>query len=560
MKKIPATKLLTALAIALTGTQVCAVPLEFPVGDFTVSGSFDSTITVGTGIRLKNQSCGLILRDTSGLAPGGSQPKGAGAPAGCSEYLSGLGDQGDLNYNKGDAFTTYLKGTSELLLKFPDSVKFMGRVSWLKDFTATNTTGNTSVGNPPGVDGLTGPAYDQLTFKARLLDFWVSKDLDVGDQNMRIRVGNQVISWGESLFIPGGVNQTNAVDYMRLSQPGTQLKEVFLPAPIISVASGLGHGLNMEAYVQTNWNASYFPPTGSYWSVVNGLGAGSYSYGLANQSKPNTQYGGALRWQPDGTQVNLGLYAMSYTDKSPNLSYNVDGTHQAGWVYLQDRKMFAVSGNVAVGDWAFGTELSYRPKDAVSLNPGAGCTGNNGNCYIDEKKLQWHATGILSVTPGGAYGKILDLLGHAQTATLLAEAVMIKYPGLDQNYGGVPVSAGAWNAGLLSNPNAPLQSVGSATSSGFNFDFSWVYDGTLLSGWQVQPEFYYFRAVQGHTPNLLATFMEGAQSANVIVTLTQNPANWVVGLNYAKFWGGSNVFDQPLADRDFFGVYIARNF
>ena len=64
----------------------------------------------------------------------------------------------------------------------------------------------------------------------------------VGEQQARVRVGNQVVSWGESLFLPGGINSTNAMDIMRLSQPGTQLKEVFLPAPIVSVASGLGIG------------------------------------------------------------------------------------------------------------------------------------------------------------------------------------------------------------------------------------------------------------------------------------------------------------------------------
>lgn len=108
-------------------------------------------------------------------------------------------------------------------------------------------------------DNLAEDARDDLQFKGRLLDLWVSKGFQVGEQQARVRVGNQVISWGESLFLPGGINSTNAMDIMRLSQPGTQLKEVFLPAPMISVASGLGKGLNAEAYVQTNWNASYFP-------------------------------------------------------------------------------------------------------------------------------------------------------------------------------------------------------------------------------------------------------------------------------------------------------------
>ena len=233
---------------------------------------------------------------------------------------------------------------------------------------------------------------------------------------------------------------------MRLSQPGTQLKEVFLPAPIVSFATGLGHGLNIEAYVQANWNPSYFPPTGSYWSVVNGLGAGSAAYGLGTYRPANgNQYGAALRWQPDGTQANVGLYAMSYTDKTPNLAINTSGG-PFGWVYESNRQLYGVSGNVSYGDWAFGSELSYRPKDAVSRTL-TRILGNNGNCFVDSKKLQAHLTAILSVTPSGDYSGLLRVLG-AQTATLLAEAVGIKYPGLKSTYNGDPIGAGAWGWGL----------------------------------------------------------------------------------------------------------------
>ena len=472
MKKSSKLKLLSAVIMALSGSQVQAMSIE----NDTVTGSFDNTITVGTGIRMKSQSCNDIVTGATG----------AGAPGGCIVGTSGLGDQGDLNYNKGNAFTTYLKGTDELLLKFQDGVKFMGRVSWLKDFSAQNTTGYVSAANPAGVGSLTDSAKSQLSFKARLLDFWVSKDMSLGDQNARLRVGNQVVSWGESLFIPGGINQTNAIDYMRLSQPGTQLKEVFLPAPIISFATGLGHGLNFETYVQANWNPSYFPPTGSYWSVVNGLGAGSSAYGLGTLRPGNgNQYGAALRWQPDGTQANIGLYAMSYTDKSPNLSLN---PAQLGWVYAENRQLYGISGNVSYGDWAFGSELSYRPKDAVSLN----------------------------------------------------------------------FNTSGW--GQQTNPGGTPESVGTATSGGFNFDFSWVYDGTVIPGWQMIPEVYFFDATTGRTPNILAPFMQGAKSSNLIVTFVQNPATWQFGVNYAKFWGGSNLLDQPYADRDFVGAYASFNF
>jgi hypothetical protein len=514
-----------------------------------LSGSFDSTVSIGTGIRLKDPSTTLINAGNSG------------GPAGELSPLSGMGDQGNLNYAKGDAFTTYLKGSHELVLKMPEGVTVMGRFTWLRDFTATNTTGYIS-STPPisSADGLAPDARSDLNFKARLLDLWVSKSFSVGDEQVRVRVGNQVISWGESLFLPGGINATNAMDIMRLSQPGTQLKEAVLPAPMISIASGLGHGFAAEAYVQTDWNKSYFPPSGSYWSTTNGLGKGNVSYGIQDTKPNQTGQGGlALRYQPDGTQLNLGLYAMSYTDKTPNLALTQNGPQ---WKYLEDRKMLGVSANLPVGDWAVGSELSYRPKDAVFISPNvSGCASQGGNCWVDESRFQWALTGMLSLTPSNAE-PVLKFLG-AQTATLLAEAVVIGYPNLKQTYGGDPVAAGGWGWGNELAINAATNAqypVGSKYSSGFNFDFSWTYDGNLIPGWQVVPEIYYFQALSGHTPNLAATFMKGAKSVNLTVSFIKNPATWQFGINYAKFWGGDSVFDQPLRDRDFVGLYASRNF
>ena len=109
-------------------------------------------------------------------------------------------------------------------------------------------------------------------------------------------------------------------------------------------------------------------------------------------------------------------------------------------------------------------------------------------------------------------------------------------------------------------PSGTSVPVGDSTSWGYNFDFSWVYDGTLIQGWQVVPEIYYFEAVSGRTPNASALFMQGAKSINYTVSFLQNPTKWQAAFNYAHFWGGTSVFDQPYADRDFFGITISRNF
>ncbi|MBK7059742.1 MAG: DUF1302 domain-containing protein [Rubrivivax sp.] len=548
----PARALLTpaaaaALMACIGGAQA------FTFQNESVRGNFDSTLSLGAGVRAKAPSCSLITD--------GAVDANGGAVAGCLAPTSMLGDQGNLNYGRGDLFTGYLKGSHELLLKLPSDITFLGRVNWVRDFAATRTTGiSSSVPPPPAADGLSDEARDDLRFKARLLDFWVSKSFALGDQQARVRVGNQVISWGESLFLPGGINSTNAMDIMRLSQPGTQLKEVFLPAPMISIASGLGHGLNLEAYVQTNWNASYFPPTGGYWSVVNGLGRGHAAYGL-DEVKPGNggQWGLAMRYQPEGTQLNLGLYAMNFHDKTPNFSVNINNTGAVGWTYAKDRRMLGVSANFPLGDWAIGTELSYRPKDAVALNAAtSGCSSQNGDCWVDEKRFQWALTGLLSLTPSTG-GGILKLLG-ADTATLLSELVVIRYPNLKQSYGDDLITAGGWGWGQDADPSGAPMAKGSKTSAGINFDFSWVYDGSVIPGWQVIPEIYYFQAISGYTPNLSGLFMKGAKSVNLTVSFIRNPATWQFAINYAKFWGGSSVFDQPLRDRSFFGAVLSRNF
>ena len=54
--------------------------------------------------------------------------------------------------------------------------------------------------------------------------------------------------------------------------------------------------------------------------------------------------------------------------------------------------------------------------------------------------------------------------------------------------------------------------------------------------------------------------MEGAKSVNLYLNLVQNPAKWQATINYAAFFGGKRVFDQPLRDRDFVGLTMSRNF
>lgn len=537
---------LSGLAVACMAPM--AMGFTFEIGD--VRGAFDSNIGVGMGVRTESPDCDLINAGATGHNP----------PTGCLiSPIAGIGDQGNMNYDKGDLFTNYIKGTHELLLRLPSDVTFMARGSWIRDFAATDTTGAISVESfPPGVgsDGLSSDARDELKFKARLLDLWVSKSFYAGDRRVRARFGNQVINWGESLFNIGGINATNSYDFMALSRPGTQLKEAVLPAPMLSVASGLGNGVNVEAYYQFGWNKSEVAPVGSYWSSTHSLGEGMEAYGYRDRdARDSGQWGLSVRWQPDFSDINLGFYVIRYHDKLPQLSYNTT-TFAPTWLYPEDRMMYGVSANLPLGDWAVGTELSYRPKEAVPLNPSFGCLGNGGECWKDEKKLQWHLTGIYSLTPSNS-GAFLDAIG-ASTGSFLGELVVVKYPGLHDSYDGELISSGA-NTWWLDPMELP-KARGDSTSSGISMDFSITYDGTVIPGWQLTPGIYYQQSVgNGRTPAITSNYMRDARAMNIYLSLIRNPGTWQVMLNYSKFGGGDTPYDQLMRDRDYVGLAVSRS-
>ncbi len=597
---------LTAIGATLLSTGAIAVPFSTEM----FQGSFDSTITAGFGRRTGNQSCDLIGHATSSCSADSVNT---------AQYSNG--DNGNLNYNKGDFFAANIRGTHELLLKLPDGYKFLARGTWLYDFAATQTARS----------ALENDAKTQLARDVRLLDFWVSKDFLIGGQTARLRLGNQVLNWGESVYTAGGINVTNSLDLQKLAIPGTQIKEAVIPAPMISFASSLGNGLSIDSYYQFRWNRNRVPPTGSYFSasdifdkgreplylntnnynvgavdaayvagsrnlaaihqaqtgLVNGDFAGPPNSSLGfpfvgDKTPKNTgQYGLALHFKPEGKALDLGVYYLNYHDKSPVVE-EVAAT-PFRWDFLQNRKLFGVSANFPVGDWALGWELSYRPKDAVALGgcftPGAALDANVStvagvNCqqWIDKQKYQMHLTGQLGITPAN-YASFLNLLGGASSATLTTEAVMIRYPGVSPNarytrtMDGVQVTqapAAGYAFWTDNSTNATLgypiaAGAGTANSFGVTADFNWTYDGKLISGWQVTPGVTFSAAVKGDTPTLAAPFLQGAKSANYYLLLTQNSGKWNAGLNYTAYWGGDKV-RQPFGDRDFLGGFLAYNF
>lgn len=579
-----------------------AFAYDFSVGP--IEASTTTNVTAGFGMRTKSPSCSLV----------GDATSACGAFANTAQYANG--DDGNLNYKKGQLFTSALTVVTEGLFTVPDSgMKVFARGAGMYDFAAGHTQRT----------DLSPGATSQIVWQTQLLDLWAQKDFKLAGNNAHVRVGNQVINWGESIYATGGINVTNPYDIAKLLTPGTQLKQALLPSPMASFTSSIGRSVSVEGYYQFQWASNRFPAVGSYWSASDQLGrgqqpmtfsttnanlggydpaaigratgngnlqqitsdlnAGAYagdpfnSIGIPQSTNlPNNknQYGMRLNWAVPGTQLNLSTYFVQYTDKTPVSTSKADGTGVMS--YLPNRHMYGVSANFPVGDWAVGWETSYRPRDAVSLsscfNPGGetdantnAATGIDCPLYMDKKRLQMTLNGMLALTR--SQYPFLTWMG-ADSANLTVEGSWIYYPGVSsssqfvrtingQTVMQVPVAAYANWLQNGSNGYPIAAGKGTASSGGLTLDFNWTYDGSLIHGWQVTPGITYTHSLYGYTPNASANYMSGAKSVNLYVLFTQNPAHWSAGVNFTAFFGG-NALSQPYADRNFVGAFLTRTF
>lgn len=588
MKTINLHKAPLALAIAAIGLGVGNFAQAFTFEtEGGIKGSFDSTVSFGVQRRMKSPDMSIVGRDSGGTPETGSA-LGALINGPGFEWTANPDfnytqvDDGNLNYKKGDIVSAVLKGTHELGLKQEGNWAAFGRFTWSSDLRADHTR------RTP----LDDEAKKAVNADVTLLDLWVSKEFSLGGNAAKLKLGNQIISWGEDIFIIGGVNSINAVDLRKIHIPGAQVKEMLIPAPMLSFSTALGSGFSTEAYYQFRWNKMIFDPAGTYWSGADFIGKGGKrgafiptsvmdptlatpagTFGdfdptrgrtldyLANSVAPGLgtivpveitspknsgQFGLNLRFKPTGGETEYAAYFIRFHDKIPFVGFRYDPTTpnviniSAVEQYGEDRSLYGVSMNTAVGDWAVGAELSYRPKDSVAVDPtvplagpytyfNANFGGPNSyvvNGYKDEKKWQAHLTGFTLLSQG-----ITRPLGAAE-GYILTEVAVTHYPNLDLS-GAVPY--------LLNNYTLPTK-----TSWGYVAEFGLTYANIFNSGWTMSPVVDWFHDVKGTSPTTLP-FIEGRKALSMVLNFDYHNKT-KASIGYTTYAGGGNL--NLLRDHD----------
>ena len=350
-KKPIAIGIAAALSMTLLTSMVnSAQAARFELGDVEIS--FDSTFSVGSSWRTENRNwndnIGKSNNANSGLDFGNysifsPSPTKEDVWAQGKGGYSTNGDAGNQNYNAGESFSKIFKGVHELDIHYQNVGLFV-RGMYFYDMAMMDDDRAAS-------NALTGNVFDpcrdseakkQVCQDVRLLDAYVYGDFEIGEMPFSVRLGDQVISWGESTLISHGISEINPVDIARLRAPGAEIKEAFIPFGALWGSLGVTENFNVEAFYQYSWEKTILPPPGSYFSTNDFAGDG----GQYN----NVQLG--FGGNPD---MNLDYLMAGLNDIGAAVRTGQVSPQQAGSMYA------AYAGNLTLR--APGTKAENEPDD-----------------------------------------------------------------------------------------------------------------------------------------------------------------------------------------------------
>ncbi|MGV8844383.1 MAG: DUF1302 domain-containing protein [Pseudomonas sp.] len=315
LAKLP---LAVSLACTLAGP---AFAVSFDMGPF--EGQFDSALSVGASWSTANPDQDLI-----GTVNGGTA-------------ASSTSDDNRLNFKKGETFSKIFKGIHDLELKYGDTGVFVRGKYWY-DFETKDES------RPfKDIDDHNRKQAAQSS-GAEILDAFIYHNYAIAELPGSVRLGKQVVSWGESTFIQNSINSINPIDAAAFRRPGAEIKEGLIPVNMFYVSQSLTDNLSMEAFYQLEWDQTVVDNCGTFFSTTdvvadgcnNNLTVGSPAIaslqpvaaafgqgfdvegegvviprGGDRDARDNGQWGTAFRWLGDNTEY--GAYFMNYHSRNP---------------------------------------------------------------------------------------------------------------------------------------------------------------------------------------------------------------------------------------------------
>ncbi|WP_412970814.1 DUF1302 domain-containing protein [Glaciecola sp. MF2-115] len=449
-------------------------------------------------------------------------------------------DDGNLNFKKNETFSKIIKGVHDIQLS-KDNWGLFARVKYwydkeLKDESRAH--GHSPNDYTPGAPLNDDNFADFAKFSGiELMDAYFYTNFDIGDAPVEFRLGRQVISWGESTFIQGGLNSTNPFDVNALRRPGAELKEGLLPVGMAYINSGITENLNLELFYQYEWEKTQIDGCGTYFSGADFAADGCFAVTIAvpdqqalqggffaqryadDEAEDGNQFGLALRYYAaELNDTEFGLYYMNIHSRLPLINairtktLSVPGVTsvfvpaaldptggvlsalnpQYRIVFPEDLKYFGASFATNLGGVAVSGEVSYKPDTPVQISgpellngvlseqPFFRYTSRIAEVGYGEEVLGYDELDVtqIQVTALQFFERVLG----ASRLTVIAEAGMILTDGAedsDQKYGRNSVfGLGDFDVGNginCTNLVAAGAIGGDCAQDGFVTDTAWGY-------------------------------------------------------------------------------------
>ncbi|BAN49268.1 DUF1302 domain-containing protein [Metapseudomonas resinovorans] len=478
--------------------------VDFQLG--AIDGQLDSALSIGTSISTANPD-----------------PK---------QLNSATGDDGRRNFRSGDAFSGIFKGIHDLELRHGDMGLFL-RGSYWYDYVLRDQDQrfkNVEDNNRKRSAKSTG---------TELLDAFAYYNYAIAEQPGSARLGKQVVNWGESTFIQGGLNVVNPFNLSALRRPGSEVKEGLVPVNMFYVSQNLSESVSGDFFYQLDWEQTQLDNCGTFFSSndfladgCDGLDVGSvltgvpaavaaltpYGVNLTDEgiriprgkdqdARNSGQWGVSLRWFAADLDTEFGAYVANYHSRLPYMGtisspyYNSTvfgnalnnalrlGTSQYVAQYPEDIHLYGLSfsTNLDTGT-ALQGEISYRPNMPIQLNG----TDVIQSLLNDPNRSPLVAEGIRTPEANTLFnGYLRKEVTQAQvTAThsfaqvlgadqlmLIGEAAATWVGGLEGTYGPRYGRNGTYGNGVLASGNcaAISRTPEYCNDDGFLTRFSWGY-------------------------------------------------------------------------------------
>ncbi|MCE4056968.1 DUF1302 domain-containing protein [Pseudomonas sp. Au-Pse12] len=295
------------------------------------------------------------------------------------------GNDGNNAFKRGNLISHRLGVVSDADFSFRQDYGLFVRASAFYDDVYHRRNSNSSgtsncfaAGQCARADQFSSDTRDMHGGTVEMLDNYLYGTWQVGGRPLNLRLGRQVVYWGESVYNGNGIaSAMNPVDASKSNVPGVEVKERTLPTGQLFASYGLSEALDLQFYYQYEWKKTRLNAVGSYFSTSDLIDEGGYSNSTGqllrlkdDKPRDSGQFGLGLRYVAQSlNNTEFGLYRLRYHSKTPvvdNLSRR--GAYQAR--YYEDIQLYGASFATVVGDTNINGELSVQNRLPLAVNLG----------------------------------------------------------------------------------------------------------------------------------------------------------------------------------------------